>query len=247
MRAMLRIIVLLWVVVSPVLHAQATGSNDSITAFFGHLIAERAVVSRRADTAAFRRLLDPAAVYLNDDGARESADQHIRNIRKRVDEIASSRWENDSMHVSILGDMALIDYWVVQRRRYGARDLIFTYRSLDAYVRRGGPWLLLRHTETHALAPPTPLTVEASALDEYVGRYEWWPGFFDVVSQRGGKLFLQLTGEAEATSTHAATPESFYFAGDPSLVIFTRDNTGRVMGYVEHEPDGQVIRARKLP
>ena len=52
---------------------------------------------------------------------------------------------------------------------------------------------------------------------------------------------------AEATLDQPATPEAFYIAGDPSLLVFIRDSTGRVVAYVLHEPDGQVTRARKLP
>lgn len=246
-RDLLRIFILLCAATYPGVRAQAPTSNDSVTTLFGHLIAERAVLAQQADTAGFRRLIDPAVVYLNDDGARESTDQHIRSLLNRRDELTSSRWENDSLHVTVIGDVALIDYRSIQHRRYGLRDLNFRYRCLDVFVRREGAWLLLRHTETHALAQPIPQKVGASVLDDYVGRYEWWPGYFDSITRRGGQLFMQLTGEAGATMSRAATPESFYFAGDPSLVVFTRDKSGHVVGYVEHEPDGQVIRARRVP
>ena len=114
-------------------------------------------------------------------------------------------------------------------------------------MQREGHWLLLRHTETHSLAWPTPQTLDTALLDEYVGRYECWPGYVDLISRNGNQLFNQATGDAKASLNQAATPESFYNAGDPSLFVFIRDKTGRVDSYVLHWPDGQVTRARKLP
>jgi hypothetical protein len=83
-------------------------------------------------------------------------------------------------------------------------------------------------------------------LDEYVGRYEWWPGYVDVISRNGDQLFGQATGEAKASLNQAATPESVFISGDASLLVFIRDKTGRVGGYILHWPDGQVTRARKV-
>lgn len=227
--------------------AQSVRAPDSLISFFSNLIAERDSVAKRADTAAFRRLLDPDVSYLNDDGARESADQHVRNILNRGDELAQSRWVRDSLRVQVIGDLAFTDSWVVQHRRAGGRDRTFSYRNSDTYRRKGGTWRLFRHTETHAISSPIPQVVNTSVLEEYVGSYEWWPGYVDVISRRGDRLFNQASGDQATTLNRAATTEAFYVRGDPSLIIFIRDTTGRVVGYIDHEPDGQVLKARKLP
>ena len=248
MRAPLRFILLLWC--SPALssvRAQLPRSADSTGAFFARLSAHLTGAATRGDTAAYRRLIDPAAVFISDDGSRESADEHVRNIPSRGDELARSRYDLDSVRVYLRGGMAFVDFRVLQHQLVGPRDFTYPYRVLNTYVRRGAHWLLLRHAETHSLVLPPPQALDASLLDEYVGRYEWWPGYVDVIWRNGNQLFNQATGDAKASLNQAATPEAFYIAGDPSVVVFTRDKTGRVDGYVLNRPDGQVTRARKLP
>ena len=68
----------------------------------------------------------------------------------------------------------------------------------------------------------------------------------DVISHRGNQLFNRATGDTQAELNLATTPEAFFIAHDPSLIVFIRDKKGRVIAYVLHLPDGQVIRARKL-
>ncbi|MDQ6887550.1 MAG: hypothetical protein M3068_09680 [Gemmatimonadota bacterium] len=89
--------------------------------------------------------------------------------------------------------LALVDYWSVLRERYGSRDVTSPYRLLDVFVHRGDQWLLLRHAETHAVASPKPIVVARAILDEYVGRYEWWPGYIETFTRRGNQLFYQGT------------------------------------------------------
>lgn len=58
---------------------------------------------------------------------------------------------------------------------------------------------------------------------------------------------IAAAGKEQATPIVAATAESFREVGDPILVVFSRDKTGNVAGHVMHFPDGQLLRARKLP
>ena len=74
-----------------------------------------------------------------------------------------------------------------------------------------------------------------------MGRYEWWPGYVDLISRRGNQLFNRATGDAKAELNLAATPEAFFIAHDPSVIVLIRDGKGRVIAYLLHLPDGQVI------
>lgn len=246
-RAPLPLLLLVCAAAASALRAQAASSADSAAAPFARLIADRTAVVARADTAAYRRMVDPALVFVDDNGTRSNVDQHIRDFLKSSDELAHVRWDIDSLHVSVRGDVAFVEYRELQHRPVGSRDFISPYEVSESYVRRGNRWLPFRHAEAHALALPAPRTLETPVLDDYVGRYEWWPGYVDVISRRGNDLFNQATGDKEATLNRAATPEAFYIDGDPSLLVFLRDSTGRVVAYILHEPDGQVTRARKLP
>jgi hypothetical protein len=245
MRSLPRIAALVCLALGPALPAQVPSSADSTAAFFRRLIADRIAASLKRDTAAYHKFLDRDAVYVNDDGTRETADQHVRRIASRG--IGHSTIDIDSVHVFRLGEFAMVDYSMIEHVPGGPRSMAFPGRSLDTFVERKGHWLVLGHAETHALAQPKPIVLDPAALDEYVGRYEWWPGYVDSVTRKGTQLFQQTTGEPFASANDAATAESFFEVGDASLMVFVRDKTGRVTGYILHWPDGQVTAARKLP
>ena len=246
MRALSCLTLLAWLAIASVGYAQARPSADTSSAFFERLIAERRAAAKRGDTVAYRHFVDPDMVYIDDDGSRQSFGEHLRRVAAAGEEEDRIHRDIDSLHVYFVGDVALVDYWTLLRERYGSRDVTSPYRVLDTFVLRGDQWLLVRHAETHALALPTPIAMSSSALNDYVGRYEWWPGYIDTITRVGNQLFEQGTGEKTATLNFAATPEAFYIAADPSLLVFVRDKTGRVVGYLLHWPDGQVTSARRL-
>jgi len=229
------------------LQAQSPASRDSSSALFRRLIMERGASAQHADTASYRHFVAPEMIYLDDDGSRQAVEEHIKGIAAKGPDDARIRNDIDSLHVFRVGDIALVDYWNVKHVPYGSRDHATASRSLETFVLRDGQWLLLRHTEVQALALPTPTAVRASVLDEYVGQYQWWPGYIDTITRVGDQLFDQSTGEKKATLNLAATPEAFYLPGDASLLVFIRNRAGRVVGYLVHWPDGQVTPTRKLP
>lgn len=120
------------------------------------------------------------------------------------------------------------------------------FHETDVFIWREGRWLFLQHEETLQIVNPKAAAPEARSLDDYVGRYEWWPGYVDIITRKGNTLFGQDSPDAAPTPMKASSGESFFIAGDASLVTFARDRNGRVTHYLFHFPDGQVVVARKL-
>jgi len=87
---------------------------------------------------------------------------------------------------------------------------------------------------------------DVRSLDDYVGRYEWWPGYVDIITRQGNALFGQDSPHAAPTRMEASSWESFFVKDDASQVTFVRDRHGRVTQYLLHFPNGQVVVARKL-
>jgi hypothetical protein len=157
------------------------------------------------------------------------------------------RHDIDSVHVLRIAELTLMDYRTTSTMRFGSRSVSWHYRALDTFILRGHQWLLLRHAETAASAVPASIAIDSAALADYVGRYEWWPGNVDTITLRGSQLSHRLSVEDHAIPVVAATPESFHEVGDPTLVVFVRNKSGHVVGYVMRFFDGQVLRARRLP
>jgi Domain of unknown function (DUF4440) len=245
MRVPFYLTVLAYLASASALLAQTAASADSSDAFFRRLIVDRLTAANRGDTVAWRPFLAREAVFINDDGSRDNADEEAR----RVTGDTSGPPDIDSVHAYQTGEVAVVDYVAFERVHFGPRDVVLRSRLFDTFVRRGGRWLVLRHTNTRILAALTPVVVDSAVLDEYVGRYEWWPGYVDTFTRVGNQLFEQGTGDKKASLNLAATPQAFFVAADPGagLLVFIRDKTGHIVGYLVHWLDGQVTPARKLP
>lgn len=212
-------------------------------ATFGALILQRVQAHSRGDAVAYRRLLDREFVHVDDTGKRRM----VSEIAQIVGSGNHSTWQLGALHARLItSSLAVVDCELTEVVPFGASQLRMPLHETDVFVFRGGRWLFLQHAETHALDLPVAVPIDEALLSDYVGRYEWWPGFEDVVTSRGNQLYGQSPGETAATPLLAASKESFFVEGDPALTIFVRGKDGKVTHELVHFPDGKVIVARKL-
>jgi hypothetical protein len=123
------------------------------------------------------------------------------------------------------------------------------YRSWAGYdpARRIGVVVLTNGQENiddlgwHVLDPARPLapvfrpiTVAATALDEYVGRYPLAPTFVLTVTRSGDHLTMQATGQP-AFRIWPSAPDTFFLKVVDAQVTFTRNPSGRVDGLILHQ------------
>jgi Domain of unknown function (DUF3471)/Domain of unknown function (DUF4440) len=213
-------------------------------ALFERLVSERGVATAHGDGAAYSRFVSPHAVFVDDYGVREDGAAHVATIGKRP--VGRSRYTTDDVHVDLHDGFAIVDYRAVEHVLFGPREVDTSYRIVETYVPHDGRWVVLSHSEAQIAADAPPQPVPSRTLEDYVGRYEWWPGYVDTITRDGDTLYSQGTGDPAKILNIAATPESFYLAGEPNLVVFARDRSGRVTHYVLHWSDGKVTVARRV-
>lgn len=164
--------------------------------------------------------------------------------------LVTIRYEVDSVSALRVGNVATVDYRLTDRRTFRAKQNVFVARALDVFAEQGGQWRLLRHSQTWIVAPPATIALDPATLSAFVGRYDHGAGYIDNVHFVGGDLVATSTEESLAgdvgahllpVSTSAFSPE-----GMAPLIVFERDASGRVTGYVQQAPDGTVTRARRL-
>jgi hypothetical protein len=182
---------------------------------------------------------------VDDRGVRRTGAQVISRVAGNSGTPTPNRHEVGELHFRRFGSIAVVDAEVVEYFRLGPREMSARAHETDVFVQRGNRWLFLQHAETPTVALPIPIKPDLASLDQYVGRYEWWPGYAEKISRKGDALYVEVTGESP-TLLHPATRESFFVAGEPSLIVFVRDPKGRVTDFLVHFPDGQVFRARKI-
>ena len=153
----------------------------------------------------------------------------------------------DSVRVRRLGNVAIVDYRRTDRRRVGGFELSFAWRVFETYVRDGARWQIARHIQTWVHLPPaSPADVDSARLALFVGHYEIDPSYIDNVHFEGRELVATPTGQKVGGHLVPVSESAFAPDGVGALLVFERDRTGRVTGYIQGHPDGRVVRARKI-
>ena len=153
----------------------------------------------------------------------------------------------DSIQVRDLGGGATVTYRRLDRRRAGNVETKHWTRALEVYVRRGGRWLLVDHSHTWIVQSPPTIAMDSAALAAFVGRYRLGDGVEDNVHFEGGHLVATMTGETEGATLMPVSESAFSPDGVAPLIVFERDASGRVIGYVQGGPDGDARRTRRVP
>jgi D-alanyl-D-alanine-carboxypeptidase/D-alanyl-D-alanine-endopeptidase len=100
----------------------------------------------------------------------------------------------------------------------------------------------IRTTSTSA-DPGVALPIET--LRAYVGSYPLAPTFVIAITEEGGSLFAQATGQPKI-QVYASAKDEFFYKIVNAQISFQRDGAGKVSGLVLHQNGGNVP-ATKTP
>jgi hypothetical protein len=173
----------------------------------------------------------------------------------RTSSTVSLSYRVDSLQTWQHGDIATAEYRLTDRRTFREYMPTFISRASDVYVRRGvgsepRRWELMRHTQTWIVRAPDTTSMDVLALRDFVGRYDRGAGYIDDVHLVNGYLVAPSTLETllGAPGAHLWPVSSSTFSpeGSAPMIVFERDGSGRVTGYVQQAPDGPITRARRL-
>jgi hypothetical protein len=225
-------------------YAQEASAPPHSDAVFRDLIAQRLDAYGRGDSAAYSHLIANEFVHIMDTGIRRTRDDLLAAVAANAG--SKARYDVGALHAQVYGQVAVVDCAVIHYPSFGPRAIAMPFHETDVFIWREGRWLYLHHQETLTVVNPKAHAQDVRSLDDYVGRYEWWPGYVDIITRQGHALFGQDSPGAAPTPMEASSGESFFVTGDASHLTFVRDRHGRVTHYLLHFPNGQVVVARKL-
>jgi len=199
----------------------------------------------QADTAALGNALADCLVWtVGTNGAQLTKAQLLAAASHR--QTPTPRFEIDSVRVRRLGDVAVVDYRRGDARRLGGYQLTTWTRAVDVFSRRGARWRLEHHAQTWLVAPVTPVEADSTDLEAFVGRYQIGPGYVDSVHWERGQLVATASGQSAGALLVPVSASAFSPNGVGALIVFERDASGRVVGYVQGLPNGGVVRGVRL-
>lgn len=214
-------------------------------ATFADLIRARNDAIARGDSAAVHKdITDDMEWVIGATGTPLQTPQFLAAISQAQN--PPPEFTIDSVHARNLGDVATVTYRRRDRRRLGNVSTESWTRALEVYVRRDGRWLLAQHSHTWIVQAPTPIALDSTSLAAFVGRYQIGDGVADNVHFENGHLVATLSGLTVGGELMPVSEDAFSPDGMAPLIVFERDASGRIIGYVQGSPDGQVLRARYI-
>jgi ketosteroid isomerase-like protein len=216
------------------------------TSAFNQLIADRYSAIARGDSATVhRQLADDMRWTIVVSGSSIGTPQFLAAISHAQG--PRPRFEIDSVEARTFGEVTTVTYRRMDHRLAGAFEDVHSSRSLEVFVRRSGRWRLVEHSETWIVKAPASVTLDSTALNAFVGRYQIGPGFVDDVHWEGSGLVATSTAETRGARLVPVSENAFSPDGIAPLIVFERDGSGRVASYVQSSPDGVVRRAHRIP
>lgn len=204
----------------------------------------------RADTEALRALLSDSLRWISPTSGAVLRKPQLLGAAARMPAAVTIRYVVDSVRIWQSGSTASAEYRLSDSRTFAAQTNTFTSRGLDLFSLEAGTWRLRQHTQTWVPRSPAFISADTASLRAFVGRYDRGNGFVDDVHLEPSGLMATSSAEKRMgvpgahllpVSENAFSPE-----GSAPLIVFERDGTGRVTGYVQQQPDGIVARARRL-
>jgi hypothetical protein len=233
------------VTASLVFAGSAYGQRASVDEFTRLLTTQYTAISRN-DTSTLRGFFgDSLRWVIGANGAEATKAQLLAAVAQRED--APPDYAVDSVRVRQVGTAAVIEYRRTDTRRVGGVDIPAHWRVLAVYTSHGGRWQLERHIQSWVVTPAKRVAVDSAALGAFVGRYRVGPNNIDEVRWNGGHLVVKNNIERVGPELVPVSQTAFIPNGMGAMLVFERDSTGRVIGYVQAFPDGRVVRAVRLP
>ena len=198
----------------------------------------------RGDKAAFDRIASEDFTSTDESATIRNKEQERGIIQAPPGSIKTSL-TNEDLQVRIYGETAIVNGRIVFKAQPGGQaEISFQSRFTDTLVKRQGKWqVVARH---YSRLPParTPIKLEPSVYNAYIGQYELAPGFFMSVTKEGDRLMTQATGQPKLE----LLPESdiaFFIKDISALFVFMRDEKGEVSQLITIQ-DGRILSAKRI-
>jgi len=193
------------------------------------------------DKATYQRIVAPDAIFAYSNGRTLNYAQAMKELAPLAPP-ESYNFHYEDVQFRDFGESVLMVYTLVFHGPSG------DYRGVesDSFARRHNRWQLVSiHGTTTPYPNRVPATLDAAALDEYVGEYANSSGDYYTISHDGNQLMGQRNGYPKVPWL-AESAGVFYVSSDPTATrIFMRDSRGKITELVRVDIEGNTHWLRR--
>jgi hypothetical protein len=196
------------------------------------------------DPKVWDRYLDPAMIYLAEDGTRRGKADLLKEIQPLPRGI-SGAITIGAFDVRAHGSVAVTTHDDNERENYYGQMLNAQYRTTDTWLQTKDGWRLIASQVHAALIDPPSIQLPAARLDEYTGVYRLTPEISYSIRRTDAGLGGERTSRP-AQTLKAEAADVLFVPGEPRIrKIFLRDSSGHITGFVDRR-EGRDVRWERM-
>ena len=207
-----------------------------------NLERERLNAFARADKVAFERLVTDDLTMTHGYGEVFNKAQEMAVMRPSTPERPLPALSIEDAKVRVYGDAAVMTGSLVETARDGRRELVL--RFTNTYIKLGGRWRLAAGQLTTLSRERATAKVDPKIYDAYVGQYRNPRGRVLSVVREGDKLMIEVGGQKVEIFPESET--QFFLKEDDVLLVFVKDEQGRVVRLINRRPNGDIVQEEKI-
>lgn len=145
-----------------------------------------------------------------------------------------------------IGDVVTVVHTDDEQEFYHGQHLTAQYLTTETWQRQDTNWKLLLVHVYSVLREPKTITMSASELDAYAGRYSAGPELTYRIRREGDELIGEREGRP-AVTLKAEVRDVFFVPGQlRTRKIFERDSSGKIVDFVDRR-EGSDLLWKRIP
>ena len=203
---------------------------------------ERLKAFARDDKATFERLVTDDLTMTHSSGAVADKAEVMAVMRRSTPERPLPALSIEDVNLRVYGNAAVMTGLLVETADDGRR--VETLRFTNTYIKEKGRWRMSAGQLTTLSRERASIKLDPKSYDAYVGQYRNPGGRVLNVVREGDKLLAQVGGQKE--EVFPAAEDQFFLKGADVLLVFVKDERGRVIRLINRRPNGDVVQEVKI-
>jgi len=242
MKSILRIIILVAGASIGFAQTKSETPPNSVEQQIINLERERLKAFAQDDKAAFERLVTDDLTITHGYGEVLTKAQEMAVMRPSTPERPLPALSVEDPKVRVYGDAAVMTGSLVETNRDGRRELVL--RFTNTYVKQKEQWRMVAGQLTTLSRERPTAKVDPKIYEAYVGQYRNPRGRVLAVIREGDRLMIEVGGQKVEIFPESET--QFFFKGDDVLLVFVKDEQGRVVRLINRRPNGDIVQETKI-
>ena len=196
----------------------------------------------QADKATFDRMMAADATVTHSSGGVSSKAELMAVMRPSTPEQPLPALTIEDPKAQLYGDAAVLTGKLIETAQDGRRELVL--RFTNTYAKKEARWQMVAGQLTTLSRERATAKLDSQTYSALTGEYKNPSGRIRTISADGDKLMTAVG--AEKVELFPQSETQFFIKEADVLLVFVKDESGRVIGLINRRPNGDVVEETKI-